>query len=212
MSIRVVIADDHPIVVDGLEGLLRAAGGFQVVARCQDGSEALEALEEHRPDILVLDLRMPGLGGLDVLREMRARGLETRVAVLTAAVDEDEVLEAIRLGVKGVVLKEMAPNLLVQCLRKIHTGGQWIEKESLRKAVDKLLRREAAAREVASALTPKEIEVVRMAARGQRNKEIADRLFISEGTVKVHLHNIYEKLGIDGRMALSLWARERGIG
>lgn len=211
MTIRLVLADDHPLVLEGLTNLLTREGDFQVAALCPTGREAVEAVREHRPDLLVLDLQMPGMNGLEVLRRLREDETGTRVVLLTGALDEDEVLEAIRLGVRGVVLKEMAPSLLIRCLRKVHAGGQWLEKESVGKALDKLLQREAGAREAAAVLTAREVEVVRMTAQGLRNKELAERLFLSEGTVKVHLHNIYEKLGLDGRMALLLWARERGL-
>jgi DNA-binding NarL/FixJ family response regulator len=212
MPIRVVLSDDHPIVLGGLETLLRTEGDFEVVARCVNGREALEAVREHRPDLLVLDLRMPGMDGLEVLRRLREADPDSRVVILTGAVDEEEVLEAIRLGAKGVVLKEMAPSLLIQCLRKVHAGGRWLEDDTVGKALERLLRREAGARELSQALTVREADVVRMVVRGHRNKEIAERLFVSEGTVKVHLHHIYEKLGIDGRMPLLLWAKEKGIG
>lgn len=211
MPIRLVLADAHPLILDGLENLFRQEGDFQVVARCQDSEEALRAVREHRPDILVIDLRMPGKDGLAILREIRRGKLPTRVVLLTAALDEDEAIEALTLGVGGVVLKEMAPNLLLQCLRKVHAGGQWVEKQSFSRALDKMLRREAVAQELARVLTPREIEVVRMAAMGLGNKDIADRLCISEGTVKVHLHTIYEKLDIDGRVKLSLYARDKGL-
>ena len=123
MAIRLVLADDHPLVLDGLESLFRLEEDIQAVARCRDGEETLGAVREHRPDILILDIRMPKLDGLDLIRAMRRERLPTRVVILTAALDEEEVLEAIRLGVKGVVLKEMAPRLLVQCVRKVHAGG-----------------------------------------------------------------------------------------
>ncbi len=211
MPIRIVIADDHPIVLDGLEQLFRLEEEFEIVGRCTNGQEALDAVEAHHPDILILDLRMPLRSGLGVLREMRQRGLDTRVVVLTAALDEDEVVDAIRLGVKGVVLKEMAPRLLVQCVRKVHDGGQWLEKDSIGKALDKMLNRPGGLPSGAGSLTPREIDVVRLVAEGLRNKEIADRLQISEGTVKIHLHSIYEKLQIGGRVELSVFARDRGI-
>jgi len=211
MPVRLVLADDHPIVLDGLEQLFRAQKDFAVVARCQDGAETLRAVRQHRPDVLLLDIRMPAPDGLQVIRELQRDSLPTRIVLLTAALEEDDVLEAVRLGVKGVVLKEMAPQMLVECVRKVAAGEQWIERRSLTMALDKMLRREAGFREVASVLTPREIEIVRLAAGGLRNQAIADQLHISEGTVKVHLHNIYEKLGIDGRVALTLYAREKGL-
>jgi DNA-binding NarL/FixJ family response regulator len=206
-----VVADDHPIVLDGLERLFAAHPEFAVVARCRDGAETLRMVRQHRPDVLVLDVRMPGRDGLSVLREIRAEGLGTRVVILTAELDEDHVLEAIRLGVGGVVLKEMAPTMLVECVRKVVAGEQWIERRSFARALDKMLRREAGLREVSAVLTPREVEVVRLAAAGLRNGAIGERLRISEGTVKVHLHNIYEKLHVDSRVALTLYAREKGL-
>ncbi|MHB8766574.1 MAG: response regulator [Deferrisomatales bacterium] len=211
MSIRVILADDHPLILDGIEGLLAREGDFEIVARCRTGQAALEALREQAVDMLVLDLRMPELDGIGVLRAMRSEGLATRVVVLTAAMDEESVLEAIRLGVRGVVLKEMAPGLLVQCLRKVHAGGQWLEKDSVGRALERLFQKESGAREAAAVLTPRELEVVQMVARGHRNREIAERLYVTEGTVKVHLHNIYEKLELDGRVELLLWAQEKGV-
>lgn len=211
MSIRLVLADDHPIILDGLDMLFRMEKDMQVVARCVNGEETLQAVRQHRPDILILDIRMPGKDGLAVLREMKRDSLPTRVILLTVALSEDEALEALRLGVRGVVLKEMAPQMLVQCVRKVHAGEQWLERRSAERALEKLLARESGAREAASILTPRETEIVRMVAAGLRNKEIADRLSISEGTVKIHLHHIYEKLGLDGRLELALYAQDRGL-
>ena len=211
MAIRVVLADDHPIVLDGLETLFRMEQDIQVLARCVNGEEALRAVRQHRPDILILDIRMPAKDGLEVLREMQGDEIPTQVVLLTVALDEDETVEALRLGVRGVVLKEMAPQMLIQCVRKVHAGEQWVERRSVGRAVEKLLRREAGAREVAGVLTPREIQIVRMVAAGRRNKEIADTLCISEGTVKIHLHHIYEKLQLDGRLALVLYAQDKGL-
>ena len=211
MPISVVLADDHPLVLDALENVFRLQEDIVVRARCGDGVEALRAVREHRPDVLVLDIRMPGMDGLALIRELKKEKLPTRVVLLTAALDEEEVLAAIRLGVKGVVLKEMAPRLLVQCVRTVHAGGDWLEKQSVRLALDKLLRREAGTREVARILTPREIEIVRMVAGGLRNKEIAAKLHVNEGTVKLHLHHIYEKLGVNSRVALTLYAQDRGL-
>jgi DNA-binding NarL/FixJ family response regulator len=211
MPIRLVIADDHPLVLDGLERLFSLEPDFEVISRCRDGEETLAAVQAHRPEILVLDIRMPKLDGLSVLREMRAQGLATHVVILTAALDDAQVVEAMKLDVRGLVLKEMAPRLLIQCIRKVHAGGQWIEREAGAAALAELIRREAVAQETAALLSPREIEVVRLVARGLRNKEIAQRLSITEGTVKVHLHNIYEKLHVDGRTALALHARNKGL-
>ncbi len=211
MTIRIVIADDHPIVLDGLEQLLRLEDDFDVVARCSNGREALEATLAHRPDLLLLDIRMPELAGIEVLAELRRRASPARVVLLTAAIEDDEVLEAVSLGVRGVVLKEMAPQLLLRCLRKVHAGGEWLERESFGRALEAAAARAAPGGEGRQALTRRELEIVRLVGEGLRNREIAERLFISGGTVKVHLHNIFDKLGIDRRAALVRYATDKRI-
>ncbi|OGU09817.1 MAG: hypothetical protein A2W29_05520 [Gemmatimonadetes bacterium RBG_16_66_8] len=211
MPIRLVLADDHPIVLDGLENLFRLESDFRVVARCVNGEECLEAVRRFQPDVLVLDIRMPGKDGLAVLRELRREQQPTQVVLLAAALEEDEVLEALRLGVRGMVLKELAPKMVVQCVRKVHAGEQWLEKQAVGRALDTLLRREAGEREAATILTPREIEMVGMVARGLRNKEMSDRLAISEGTVKIHLHNIYRKLKVENRVELILYAQSKRL-
>jgi DNA-binding NarL/FixJ family response regulator len=160
---------------------------------------------------LILDILMPGKDGLAVLRELRQLEIPTRVILLTAAIDEDNLLEAMRLGVGGVVLKEMAVPLLIQCVRKVYAGDQWLERHSIGRAMEKMLRREAGTREVAKLLTSRELEIVRLAASGLRNKEIASKLAISEGTVKIHLHRSYEKLHVDSRIALLRYAQTKGL-
>ncbi|HEU4345416.1 MAG TPA: response regulator transcription factor [Candidatus Binatia bacterium] len=210
-AIQLVIADDHPIVLDGLESLFALEKDMKVVARCGTGEESLAAVRKHRPDILLLDIRMPGKNIFEVIRELRTDNLPTRIVLLTAAIDDDEALEAVRLGVGGVVLKGMPPKLLIQCIRKVHAGERWMERGFLSHAVEKLVRREAGTRQVAKLLTPREIELVCMAASGLRNKEIGKKLFISEGTVKIHLHHIFEKLNVNSRHALTLYARNSGL-
>lgn len=198
-------------MLEGLEQLFRGERDFAVLAKCRDGEETVRMVRQHRPDVLVLDIRLPKLDGMGVLREMHEAKLATRVVLLTAEVNEDEVLEAMRLGALGIVLKEMAPELLVQCVRKVHVGEQWLETRSVGRVLHKLLRREAAAQTLGATLTPREMEIVRLLASGLRNKEIADRLHITEGTVKIHLHRIYEKAAVDGRLALTLWAQSKGL-
>jgi DNA-binding NarL/FixJ family response regulator len=211
MPITLVLSDDHPLILDGLENLFRLEKDFKVAARCLDGEETVKAVRKHKPDVLVLDIRMPGTDGLSVLREMKKEKLSTRVVLLTGVLDEEELAEAVRLGVRGLVLKEMAPKLLVQCIRQVHAGELWLEKRSVSLALEKLLQREAGQREVAHLLTPREIEIVKQVVAGLRNIEIGKRLFISEGTVKMHLHNIYQKLGVDSRINLTRYAQGKGL-
>lgn len=211
MTINVVIADDHPIVLNGLTQLLESTPGFTVLASCTDGEQALAALHQHHPDILLLDLSMPRMDGLETMRRMRSENLTTRVVILTAALDDNEVLEAIRLGVRGVVLKEMAPQLLIQCLQKVHAGGEWLEKRSVGLALEKMLKRENELQNIRKLLTPREIELLKLAASGLTNQQIASQLFISEGTVKIHLHRVYDKLQLKNRVSLMLYAQEKGL-
>jgi len=211
MPIRLILADDHPLILDGLENLFHLEKDFQVVARCTNGIDTMQAVRQHGADVLILDIRMPGKNGLEVFREIQEENLPTRVVLLTAALDEEDLVEATHLGVQGIVLKEMAPQLLIQCIRKVYAGEQWLERRSARQALEKMLRREAGMRQVAETLTSQEITIVRMVAKGMRNKEIAEKLYITEGTVKVHLHHIYEKLHIDNRLALLRYAQEKGL-
>jgi two-component system nitrate/nitrite response regulator NarL len=210
MTIRLVIADDHPIVLDGLEQLFLLEKDCEVVARARNGDEALRAVRQFQPDVLVLDLRMPGMDGLAVLEEMRREALPTRVVILSA-MNSDDLFEAIRLGARGVVLKDMAPRLLMQCVRTVHAGGKWLEKGVATSAVDKLLECEAGIKAIAETLTPRELQVARMIAKGVPSKTVASRLAISEGTAKLHLHHVYEKLKVEGRVGLMRFMQSRGL-
>jgi DNA-binding NarL/FixJ family response regulator len=209
--IRVILVDDHPLVLNGLYHLLQEYPEFEVLDRCLSGGEALAAIRRHHPDILVLDLLMPGMDGLEVVRSLQNEEPHPNVVLLTAALNEDQLIEALKLGVRGFVLKEMATKLLVECLRRVNAGGQWLEKDSAGRAMAKLVRQEAKSREIANILTPREIEVVGMVAKGFSNREIGSHLCIAEGTVKIHLHNVYEKLKINRRAELVRLAEEYGL-
>jgi DNA-binding NarL/FixJ family response regulator len=205
--IRLLLADDHPIVLDGLEQLFRLEADCEVVGRCRDGAETLRTLRALRPDVLVLDVRMPRGDGLEVLRTLAAEESPTRVVLLTAAIDDDELLAALRFGVQGVVLKEAAPERLVDAVRRVAAGGQWLE-AGLVGRIGRSLRQPPPEED---SLTPREREIVQAVVRGLRNREIADHLHITEGTVKIHLHHVYEKLRVKGRVELVLLAQERGL-
>lgn len=211
MTIRILLADDHPIVLDGLESLFRLESDLQVVGRCLSGDEVLPAVRNLKPDVLLLDIRMPAMDGMQVLRAMHHERLPTRVVLLAAAFEDEQVVEALRLGIRGMVLKELAPPLLIECVRRVHAGGQWIEQQASGHALQAMVRREAAEKEAARDLTPREIELVRLAASGLRNREMSRRLAISEGTVKMHLHNVYRKLKLENRVALANYVRQKGL-
>jgi DNA-binding NarL/FixJ family response regulator len=211
VPIRLVLVDDHPIVLHGLQQLFGSQSDFDVVAACSNGVAAVAEVRRHQPDVLLADLRMEGMNGLDLLRALSTEGLKCRTIVLTAAAKDGEIVEAMRLGAMGVVLKDISPDALVNCVRSVHRGEQWIDRDTLADASGGVLKRGAVASDIGIALTPREIEIVQMIAKGLRNKAIAERLAISEGTVKVHLHNIYEKLGVDGRLELVLCAQQKGL-
>jgi two-component system nitrate/nitrite response regulator NarL len=209
--IELVLAESYPIMLEGMDHMFRSEPGFRVLACCKDGDEALRAVWRHRPDVLVLDLRIPGKSALEVLDKVAA-GLEhTRVVLLAEGLAEDEMLEATRHGARGIVLKSMPSHLVVQCVRKVHQGTTWLERASVGRAVDMLLKQDASHRETAERLTLRELEILRMVVRGQSNKEIADKLAISQATVKAHLHHVYEKLGVKGRLELLFYARDKGL-
>jgi DNA-binding NarL/FixJ family response regulator len=209
----VVVADDHPLMRKGLEAVFGAERDFAVLGACSSDAETLHAVRIHRPDVLVVSLRTPGLDGLRVLRTLKDEAVPVRVVMLITVTDDDaNTLEVVRLGAAAVVPKETAPALLVQCLRKVHAGERRLEWTGVGRALDTLLREEAGLREFMRALTTRELDVVRMIVRGLRNAEIAIHLRVSEGTVKSHLHHIYEKLSVDGRMGLMVLARQRGLG
>ena len=210
MTIRLVIADDHPIVLDGLANLFAQERDFAVVASARNGDEALQAVRQFAPDILVLDLRMPKKDGIAVLGEMRRIGLTAKVVLLTA-MDNEDVLDAIKLGVNGIVMKDMALRLLVECVRTVHGGGRWIEKSAANRAIDSLLRRESGMRTIARNLTPRETQIAHMVADGMPSKHVAGRLAITEGTAKLHLHHIYSKLNLRGRVALVRYMQRYGL-
>lgn len=207
--IRIVIADDHPVVRRGLAQFFDEEQDFVIAAQCSDGEEALEFVRRNGADVLIVDLRMPRVGGLDVLRQLRESG--PPVIVLAGNISNAEVTEAMRLGAKGVVLKEMAPDLLVRCVRKVAAGGVWLEMDAVSRAMDQMQRHDEGRAKARSILTPRELEIVRMVSQGLGNREVGEKLFISEGTVKTHLHAIYEKLGLKGRVQLARYAHENGL-
>ena len=210
-SIRVIVADDHPIVLHGLRDLFESEPGFEVAAMCRSGEEALEAVRTANADVLVLDLLMPGRSGLDVMRDLAAQGATCRVVLLTAALRDTQVTEVVQLGAKGLVLKESTPDVLLECVRRVQRGERWIDRAALNQMLDQAVRENDGDGMLGLPLTPREREIVRMLAEGMRNKDMAEQLFISEGTVKLHLHHIYEKAGVEGRLELVLWAQRNGL-
>ena len=210
MTIRLVIADDHLMILEGLEQLFRRDRQFEVLATCSTGEQALNAIREHEPDVAVLDVNMPNGNGISVLRRTRAEVPKTKVVLLTATLADDEAVEAVQAGVHGVVLKESAAVMLVDTVRRVAAGTRVIDPTVANRALSRMMQRNEA-QVLAETLSPREREIVAMVSAGMRNKEIASRLSISEGTVKTHLHTIYRKLNIDGRVELAVYAVDHGL-
>ena len=216
-KIRIVVADDHPIFRDGLCKLLALEEDFEVVAQAQDGREVLDVLQQYEPDILLLDLKMPGLDGLGTLQRLQAARNRTRVIVLTASDDKNEFVQAMKLGTSGIVLKQTATDLLIKSIRKVHAGEIWLDSHTTAAVIRQFVSSDevapppqaaaAAPRErERSPLSQREREIVALVAQGFKNKEMAEKMFISEQTVKNHLHNIFDKLGVSDRLELALYA------
>lgn len=197
-----LVADDHPMILTALDALLRNSD-FEVVGNASTGTEAIAEIERHDPDIVLLDVRMPGGSGVDVLKALRRKGDERRVVLLTAALADGSLLDALDHGVDGIVLKNADPAYLMECLETVRDGGSWIDPE-LKQRVEQL----ESSSDARATLAPREKELIAQVRQGLRNREIAERLGVTEGTVKVYLHSIYEKLGIANRTELAIRADE----
>jgi DNA-binding NarL/FixJ family response regulator len=215
-KIRIVVADDHPIFRDGLCKLLALEEDFEVVAQAQDGRQVLDVLQQFEPDILLLDLKMPGLDGLATLQRLQVVKNRTRVIVLTASDDKNEFVQAMKLGTSGIVLKQTATELLIKSIRKVHAGEIWLDSHTTAAVIRQFVandegpaasmpQTQSRERE-RSPLSQREREIVALVAQGFKNKEMAEKMFISEQTVKNHLHNIFDKLGVSDRLELALYA------
>jgi two-component system nitrate/nitrite response regulator NarP len=207
--IRVLIADDHPMIAAGIEAMLRETD-YQIVRHVQDGGEVLAAIRADNPDIVILDERLPGMAGLDIFRALRAAGDARPVVLFTATLPERRAIDAIEAGVNGLVLKNTAPDQLLHCLDEVRHGRRWIEQHLLQRALDRATGKDMDGGPLA-ALTRRERAIVQLVGENLRNQEIAVRLGISEGTVKVHLHNAYEKLGFSSRVDVVLMMRDQGL-
>ncbi|MGA8074215.1 MAG: response regulator transcription factor [Candidatus Acidiferrales bacterium] len=204
---RILVADDHAIFRDGLRRLLEGSDDVTIVGEASNGNEAIKLLAKLKPDILLLDLRMPEKDGLGVLEEINFDSMTTRVIVLTAAEDDRDVVRAMRLGARGVVLKQSASDLLLKSIRKVSDGEIWLDNRMTAEVIDAFKKSsEAGQRREKPLLSDREKEIVQLVAQGFRNREIGEKLFISEQTVKNHLHNIFDKLGVSDRLELALYA------
>ena len=199
---KVLLAEDDPLTLAGIE-LLLANSNYQVVATVRTGAEALDKLPTARPDMLILDFEMPERNGLDVLRAIRSRGDARPVILLTGSINDQRAKEAMQVGVNGLVIKSNAPRDLLICLDVVSQGRRWFDQEVLQRAME-MSQSADAPRDPFAPLSERERAIVALVQRGLRNKEVATELGLTEGTVKVHLHKIFDKLGVQSRMELVL--------
>lgn len=201
---RVLLADDHPMIRTALDVLLRDTS-YELAGTAGTGEAALAELDRLEPEILLLDLQMPGGTGMEVLRQIRAKKNPVKVVLLTAAIDDHALLEAKALKVHGIVLKNSDPAYLLDCLDSVRLGRAWIDPE-LSERAGQLAR--AGKRSPHRSLAPRERQLVDFVRQGLRNREIAEQLGVTEGTVKAYLHAIFEKLGVSSRTELAIRAGE----
>ena len=197
---RVLLADDHPFVRTGVAAVLRGSD-YELVATAATGEAALEAIAQVDPAICILDVRMPGLTGVEVLERLRTAGDQRPVVLLTADLEDGDLLAAVRRGVNGIVLKDGAEDELVACLDTVTAGGRAIPPDLLQRALDLSL---APNSDPLGPLAPREREIAALVGKGMRNRDVAAALGMTEGTVKMYLHTIYQKLGIENRTELAL--------
>ena len=199
--IRVLLADDHMAIRMGLLTALGDAPDMEVVADVEDGHEAIEAYRRLRPDVVVLDLRMPGTGGVETTRALRAEFSGCRVLIYSNYARGEEVYQAVRAGASGIVVKELALESLLEAIRTVHRGEQYIPAQIASRIGERMLAQ----------LSPREMEVLQLLAKGLSNKEIAAQLGLVVGTVKIHIANIFSKLGVSDRTQALVTAVKRGI-
>jgi DNA-binding NarL/FixJ family response regulator len=214
-SIGILIADDHAVFRYGLRTLLESEPGFTVVGEAADGSEVAKLTSSLKPAVLMLDIAMPGLTGIQVLRELASAQGEVRTIVLTAAIEKKQIVEALQLGARGILLKDAAIQLVKKCIEKVMAGDYWVGREAVTSLVDYLhgLKQSTGgkAEQKLPHFTPREQEIISAILTGCVNKEIAAKLSISEETVKRHLSNIFAKAGVSNRLELAVWSMNKGF-
>ena len=209
-TIDIVIADDHAILREGVRKLLECEREMRVVGEAADGEETVRVVCQVKPHVLLLDLCMSKKTGLEALRELNKLGLATRTIILTAAIDKEQVVEALQLGARGIVMKHSAASVLLESIRSVISGNHWVDQESVPHLIQAVRSMEpphrASAVKQDLGLTPREMQIIALIVAGYTNKDLAKELKISQNTTKHHLTNIFNKLGVSNRLELVLYA------
>jgi len=204
--LNIVVADDHPVVLRGVVDVLKSCIDMNVVGAFGDGVSAIDAIRKLNPDIAVLDLAMPGLNGLDVLAAVAVEKRQTKVVLLTASIADGQILTALERGASAILLKDAAADDLVRCVQAVAEGRKWFPADLVDAAIERETGRRVRSEQIGQTLTPREREIMLLVAEGLSNKGVARRLDVSEGTVKIHLHNIYQKMEVPNRTTLTVFA------
>ena len=199
---RILLSDDHPMIASALDMLLRGTD-YEIVGRARNGNETLDLLDEHKPDILLLDVNMPGKSGIEVLRKLRRDRKPQSVILLTAGMDDSQLMGAAELEPNGIVLKTSDPALILECMDNVRDGRRWVDPEVEERIMTVRMRAKSG-----PSLTARERELVELVSKGMRNRDIAAELGVTEGTVKVYLHGIFDKFGVENRTELAMRAPE----
>jgi len=214
-TINIVISDDHALFREGLRKLLEAEPGMRIVGEAVDGEETVKVVGQLKPHILLLDLSLPKMSGLEVLVELSKLGIDTRTIMLTAAIEREQVVEALQLGVRGIVLKHSALQVLLKSIRCVNDGQYWVGQEGVSDLIHALRRMKPSHNASGPGrnfgLSSREMEVIALIVAGYTNKDLARELGISENTAKHHLTNIFDKLGVSNRLELVLYAVDHGL-
>ncbi len=210
--IRVLLIDPHPIVLLGLSAALDDNNDYEIVGKTNMAASIMDLLKLKKPDIVLIDHHLPNKEGLKLIKEIQAAGgSELKIVIHTAILTEAETCELIKIGVKGILLKEMSTGLITQCLQQVYSGGEWLERRSMRMAFEQILRRESAFQVVAEHLSSREMTLAALIAKGHSSKSAARELQITEGSVRVYLNRIYSKLKVTNRLQLALLFKEKGL-
>ncbi len=201
-KIRVLLVDDHLAVRLGLTTILNDQPDIEVIAEASNGAAALECYEKKKPDVVLLDLRLPGMGGVEIIKEMQARFEKPNILVLTTLDREEDIYRSLEAGAKGYLLKDMRKEDLVEAIRAVHGGGHWISAAASTRLAQRVMHQQ---------LTEREMEILRLIVGGRTNKEIASSLSLSEDTVKWHLKSLFTKLEVNDRTQAAVTAIQRGL-